>query len=201
MAGNYHDTQNCVCCGEQGQQLDFTVTQYDTSFRSLFPVSYWLRNVAAKWVGLWEGGDDRGWLDIQHIVSLAASSQKAEGQLKALKANISRRHGRIWIFVYEWVEVTGQPHCLLCLDSRGQTLAPPSVSVIQSVLAITKWERTKIEVKSVSLIFLLLPIQNDLPSSDSHARRCVWEDIFTKKKKRKNLGISQSLISLNFLYF
>lgn len=158
------------CCGEQGQQLDFTVTQYDTSFRSLFPVSYWLRNVPAKWVGLWEGGDDRGWLDIQHIVSLAGLTQSSESKyLTAKRKNMNLLCVR--------VEVKGQPHCLLCLDPRGQTLAPPSVSVIQSVRVHHQMRRKKTQIiqKCFCDFFLLCPFKMtfDLPLSNFHLCMCL----------------------------
>lgn len=44
MGCNYHETQS-LWHEEQHQQLDFIVQQFDTSFRRLFPVSYWVRNV------------------------------------------------------------------------------------------------------------------------------------------------------------
>lgn len=47
MGRNYHDTQ-FHWDEQQHQQLDFTMQQSDSSFRSLFPVSYWVRNVCVS---------------------------------------------------------------------------------------------------------------------------------------------------------
>lgn len=52
MGCNYHETQS-LWHEEQHQQLDFTVQQFDTSFRRLFPVSYWARNVWDCLRGRW----------------------------------------------------------------------------------------------------------------------------------------------------
>lgn len=61
MGRNYHDTR-FHWHGEQHQQLDFTVQQFDTSFRSLFPASYWVRNACCLCVWVFGRETDVWWL-------------------------------------------------------------------------------------------------------------------------------------------
>lgn len=170
MAGNYHDTQPALLRGTGPAAGLYSHTIWYLIQESLS--CFLLTSKCASQVSGPLRGRRRQRV-IRHPAYCVFSGADSE-QWKQISHGKKEEYES---FVCERVEVKGQPHCLLCLDSRGQTLAPPSVSVIQSVRVHRQMRRKKTQIiqKCFCDFFLLCPFKMtfDLPSSNFHICMCL----------------------------